>query len=138
MNKIVLTIAMIIAFGSSKSIAQHRHEADVVTLISNNNEAIALENNTSNTTKIAFETFPEIIDEYFLLKCDWTLPQYGVLDFTFFDKSGKVIDKTQKAVSEGTQIFKFEVKELPTGIYNVMVSQRDWSALMENCFIKVN
>ncbi|MEN9613281.1 MAG: hypothetical protein RLZZ628_4095 [Bacteroidota bacterium] len=137
MNKIVLVIAIIIALGSSKMIAQHRYEADVVMLNNNKNEATELVATTTNTTKIAFETFPEIIEEYFLLKCDWTLPQYGVLDFTFFDKTGKVISRTQKAVSEGTQIFKFEVNELPTGIYNVMVSQRDWSALMENCFIKV-
>lgn len=136
MNKIVLVIAIIVAFGGSKMTAQQHYEADVVMLNNNNNEATELVN-TSNTTKVAFETFPEIIEEYFLLKCDWTLPQYGVLDFTFFDKNGKVIDKAQKAVSEGTQIFKFEVNQLPTGIYNVMVSQRDWSALMENCFIKV-
>jgi hypothetical protein len=136
MNKIVLVIAILLAFGSSKMIAQQRYEADVVMLNNNKNEATELVN-TTNTTKIAFETFPEIIDEYFLLKCDWTIPQYGVLDFTFFDKTGKVINRAQQAVSEGTQIFKFEVNELPTGIYNVMVSQRDWSALMENCFIKV-
>jgi hypothetical protein len=136
MNKIVLVIAILLAFGGSKMIAQQHYEADVVMLNNNNNEATELVN-TTNTTKVAFETFPDIIEEYFLLKCDWTLPQYGVLDFTFFDKTGKVINRDQKAVSEGTQIFKFEVNELPTGIYNVMVSQRDWSALMENCFIKV-
>jgi hypothetical protein len=137
MNKIILVSALILALGSTKITAQRHYDADVVMVNTVTNTQNELVSTSSSISKVAFETFPEIIDTYFLLKCDWTPPQYGVLDFTFFDKTGKIIKQEQKSVSEGIQTFQFEVDSLPTGIYNVMVSQRDWSALMENCFVKV-